>query len=208
MPTDPPLDPPLDPRITAPIPARHAENESQLAVQFVALTVLIVGAALVGAWILTQLFGRNPDASPWTMVFPPAFAFSSLLLLRGSYCLGRALAAVKRERQVEFRAWLVRGLQAGGLFVAVQSYALWAISPSERGASATSLGVRPFIMLLCLLHVLHFLVAIMSLSYVTVRAYADKYDHEYHWGVTVCASLWHFLGVVWIGVLAVIAIAL
>ena len=202
------IDPPLDPRITAPIPARHAGNQSQLAVQFVGLTLLVVAAALVGAWILTQVFGRNSKASPWTMVFHPAFAFSSLLLICGSYCLGKAQASVKQERQAEFRAWLVRGLEAGGFFVAVQSYALWAISPAERGANATSLGVRPFIMLFCMLHVLHFLVAIMSLSYVTVQAYAEKYDHEYHWGVTVCASLWHFLGVVWIGVLAVIAIAL
>ena len=201
-------DPPLDPRITARIPERHAEDRSQLALRFIGLTVVIVGGAFFLAWVLTKLFGRNPEASAWTMVFHPAFAFSSALLCRGSYCLNQSLQAVKQERQPEFRAWLVRGLEAGGLFIAVQSYALWAISPLERGAKATSLGVRPFILLLCMLHVLHFLVAIMSLSYVTVRAYADKYDHESHWAVTVCTCLWHFLGVVWVGVLAVIAIAL
>jgi len=142
------------------------------------------------------------------MVFHPAFAVSSALLVLGSYSLSKSLVAVKQERQSEFRRWLMGGLWAGGLFTAVQCYALWAISPFERNATATSLGVRPFILLLCTLHALHFLVAIMSLSYVTVQACADKYDHEYHWGVTVCSCLWHFLGVVWIGVLLVIAIAL
>ncbi len=142
------------------------------------------------------------------MVFHPAFGVSSLLLLAGSCCLSQSLVAVKQERQAAFRQWLLRGLVAGGLFTAVQSYGLWAISPFERGADAASRGVRPFILLLCTLHVLHFLVAIMSLSYVTVQARADKYDHEYHWGVTVCSYFWHFLGVVWVGVLAVIAIAL
>ncbi len=201
-------DPPLDPRITAPVPERHAADRSRLALRFIGLTGAIVGLAFALAWILAQMFGRNSEASAWTMVFHPAFAFSSLLLLRGSYCLQQSLVEVKLEHQPEFRAWLGRGLVAGGLFIAVQSYALWAISPLERGAEATSRGVRPFILLLCMLHVLHFLVAIMSLSYVTVRAYADKYDHESHWAVSVCACLWHFLGVVWIGVLAVIAIAL
>ncbi len=201
-------DPPLDPRITAPVPERHAEDRSQLALRFIGLTMAIVGVAFALAWMLAKLFGRSPGASAWTMVFPPAFAFSSALLCRGSYCLHQSLMEVKLERQPEFRAWLVRGLTAGGLFIAVQSYALWAISPLERGAEATSRGVRPFILLLCMLHVLHFLVAIMSLSYVTVRAYADKYDHESHWAVTVCACLWHFLGVVWVGVLVVIAMAL
>ncbi len=202
------FDTPLDPRISASFPSRHAADSSQLAVRSVGLTVLIVCGAFALAWVLTRVFGRDPEGSPWTMVFHPAFGVSSLLLLRGSYCLSRALGAVKQERQAEFRSWLKRGLQAGGLFTAVQTYALWAISPVERGASATSLGVRPFILLLCTLHVLHFLVAILSLSYVTVRALADKYDHEYHWGVTVCACFWHFLGVIWVGVLAVIVIAL
>ncbi len=142
------------------------------------------------------------------MVFHPAFAVSSALLVWGSYCLNRSIVCVKQELQSKFRVWLVRGLLAGGLFTAVQCYALWAISPFERGANASALGVRPFILLLCTLHALHFLMAIMSLSYVIVQAYADKYDHEYHWGVSVCACFWHFLGVVWVGVLAVIAIAL
>ena len=201
-------DSPIDPRISAPVPERHAGDRSQLAVRFVGLTGGIIGAAFALAWMLTKVFGRNPHASPWTMVFHPAFAFSSALLLAGSYCLSQSLVAVRQERQADFRRWLVRGLVAGGVFTAVQSYGLWAISPFERGANAASLGVRPFILLLCTLHVLHFLVAIMSLSYVTVQAFADKYDHEYHWGVTVCSCFWHFLGVVWIGVLAVIAIAL
>lgn len=199
---------PLDPRISAPVAERHAELRSVLAVRFIGLTLGILCAAFVLAWGLGQLFGRNPEASPWTMVFHPAFAVSSGLLVLGSYSLSQSLVAVKQERQPEFRQWLIRGLWAGGLFTAVQSYALWAISPFERGANAASLGVRPFILLLCTLHALHFLVAIMSLCYVTVQARADKYDHEYHWGVTVCSCFWHFLGVVWVGVLAVIAIAL
>lgn len=199
---------PVDPRINAPVPERHAGDRSRLALQFVGLTIGILLAAFSLAGGLMLLFGRQPRTSALTMVFHPAFAFSSLFLVRGSYCLSQALWFVRQERQSEFRRSLVRGLVTGGLFTAVQSYALWAISPFERGASATSLGVRPFILLLCTLHTLHFLVAIMSLTYVTVQAYADKYDHEYHWGVTVCASFWHFLGIVWIGVLAVIAIAL
>ncbi len=203
-----PSDPSIDPRISTLVPERHAADRSQLAVRFVGLTVATLCAAFVLAWILTQVFGRNPKASPWTMVFHPAFAVSSALLVWGSYCLSRSIVSVKQELQSKFRVWLVRGLLAGGLFTAVQCYALWAISPFERGASASALGVRPFILLLCTLHALHFLMAIMSLSYVTVQAYADKYDHEYHWGVSVCACFWHFLGVVWVGVLAVIAIAL
>ena len=203
-----PRDPPSDPRVSAPVAARHAADSSVLALRFIGLSLGIFVAAFSLAWALAQLLGRNPRASAWTMVFHPAFAVSSGLMVYGSYCLSQSLAAVRRERQQDFRMWLRRGLLAGGLFTAVQTYALWAISAFEHGPDAASRGVRPFIILLCALHALHFVIAIMSLAYVTVRAYADKYDHEYHWGVTVCNFFWHFLGVVWGGVLAVIMIAL
>lgn len=197
-----------DPRISQLVPDRHAHDRSQLARQFLLLAIGVIGTAFLLAWGLGELLGKASAASPWTMVFHPAFAVSSGLLVAGSFCLSRALAEVRRERQAQFRRWLLRAMVAGALFTAVQSYALWAISPSDRGASQASLGVRPFILVLCTLHVLHFLIAVMGLCFVTVQAWADKYDHEYHWGVAVCAGFWHFLGVVWIAVLAVIAIAL
>lgn len=199
---------PVDPRVRSPVPERHAADRSRLASHFFLLTLGVFAASFCLAWMLAHLFGRSPHASAWTMVLHPAFAISSLLLLRGSYCLSKALWFVRQERQGEFRHYLMHGLRAGSLFTAFQSYALWAISPFERGASAASLGVRPFIILLCTLHALHFMIAVMGLVYVTVQANADKYDHEYHWGVTVCTSVWHFLGVAWVGVLAVIVISL
>ncbi len=202
------FDTPTDPRVTQPVPDRHAQDRSQLALRFWLLTASVIVSAFGLAWGLGSVLGKASAASPWTMVFHPAFAVSSLLLVAGSFCLSRAVAEVRRERQPEFRNWLTRALVAGALFTAVQSYALWAISPTERGASEASRGVRPFIMVLCTLHALHFLIAIMGLCFVTVRAWADKYDHEYHWGVSVCAGFWHFLGVVWVAVLAVISIAL
>lgn len=196
------------PRTSPPVPERHAADRSVLALRFAGLGSCVLTLAVGLAWGLIRTFGRKTDGSPWTMIFHPAFAISSVLLLGGSLSLTASLREVRQEHQGAFRRWLLVALACGLLFTAIQSYALWAISPIERSADATSRGVRPFVMLLCLLHALHFVMAILSLCYITVRAYADKYDHEYHWGVTLCASLWHFLGVVWIGVLTVIAIAL
>ena len=203
-----PLDERPDQRVSAPVPDRHASDRSRLAVWFALLGAVVLTLAMALAWLLIQVIGRSPNGSPWTMIFHPAFAVSSLLLAGGSFSLAASLSAVRQERQRAFRVWLGRALLCGLLFTAVQSYALWAISPVERSAKAASFGVRPFVMLLCILHALHFIIAVLGLCYVTVRALADKYDHEYHWGVTLCANFWHFLGVVWLGVLAVIAIAL
>ncbi len=195
-------------RLVMLVPDRHAADRSLLALRFAMLGMVVLSLAMAIAWGLIETLGRAKEASPWTMIFHPAFAVSSLLLLGGSGSLSASLRQVRRERQGNFRRWLLVALACGLLFTAVQSYALWAISPVERSAESASRGVRPFVMLLCMLHALHFIMAVLSLCYVTVRAFADKYDHEYHWGVTLCANFWHFLGMVWVGVLAVIAIAL
>ena len=52
-----------------------------------------------------------------------------------------------------------------------------------------------------------FVVATLFLSLVAVRTFADRYDHEYYWGVSVVAWFWHALGIVWLAILAVFAIA-
>jgi heme/copper-type cytochrome/quinol oxidase subunit 3 len=58
-----------------------------------------------------------------------------------------------------------------------------------------------------MLHGMHFVVALLFLCHITVQAMADRYDHEYYWGVTVCAWFWHALGVAWVAILFVMLIA-
>ena len=68
-------------------------------------------------------------------------------------------------------------------------------------------GAAAFIIIAAALHAMHFVVAILFLAYIVVNAGFDRYDHEYYFGVTVCAWFWHALGLLWIAVLVVIAIA-
>ena len=64
-----------------------------------------------------------------------------------------------------------------------------------------------FVLALASLHAMHVIVATLFLSLVTVRTFAERYDHEYYWGVSVVAWFWHGLGIVWLAILAVFAIA-
>ena len=70
-----------------------------------------------------------------------------------------------------------------------------------------AMGAGAFIFVLAALHGLHFTVALLFLAFVTLRAFADRYDHEYYWGVMVCTFFWHGLAWVWLCILAVFACA-
>lgn len=138
--------------------------------------------------------------------FSTAFLFSTILLFTGSFCLFRAIASVRRERQRQFRRWLKRALFVGTLFVGVQTFALSRLirqqPPDEVETGAAALAA-----VFATLHAMHFVVALLFLCYITVQALADRYDHEYYWGVTICAWFWHALGVAWTAILFTMVVA-
>ena len=164
--------------------------------------LLFVAATL--ALALVEMFLPAPTALPNR--FSIAFGLSTLLLLFGSGCMFRAVESVRRERQRPFRRWLLLALAAGTLFVSVQTYALTCLI-RQQPPDEVSTGAAAFVAVFAALHGMHFVVAMLFLCYVTVQALADRYDHEYFWGVTICSWFWHALGIAWLAILVVMMIA-
>lgn len=188
------------------VPARHAEGVSRIALLFALISAAMLSFSAAVCWGLARTFGKTSASGE--LLFPWAFGISTLLLALGSATLHRAWRAVRLERQRRFRNGLGLALLWGGLFMGVQTYGLWTLFPDEREASSASLGVTAFVLTLAALHGLHFFVTTLFVCFVAARSAANRYDHEYHWGVTVCLWLWHALGIVWLAILAIFAIAL
>ena len=188
-----------------PVPHRHAAGQSRTAVRFFLLASVAFGLSLLAAIGLAKIFGR-PVARDRFWV-PPAFAVSTVLLAAGSVAMIKAVAAVRREKQRELRQWLLTALGAGTCFMGVQGYGLWALLPAERTTADASLGATPLVLMFAGMHALHLSVAVLFLAFVTARAQADRYDHEYYWGVSVCGWFWHALGIAWLFVLLILGFA-
>ena len=180
------------------------EPRSIYAVRFFQLAVFLLVAAAGLALTLLKLI--PPVATEPANRFSPAFGVSTWLLLIGSGCMSRAIKSVKRERQYPFRRWLVFALTSGTLFVSFQTYALTSLIRRHSLDDATS-DAAAFVAVIAALHAMHFIVALLFLSYATVQAFADRYDHEYYWGIRFCAWFWHALGIVWAAILVVMLIA-
>jgi cytochrome c oxidase subunit 3 len=188
-----------------PVPRRHAAGQSRTAVRFFLLASAALGVALLMASGFAQIFGR--PAVRERFGFPPAFAVSTLLLIAGTVAMTRAVAAVRREKQRELRHWLLIALGIGTCFMGVQGYGLWALLPAQRTTGDASLGATPLVLMLAGLHALHLSVAVLFLAFVSARAQADRYDHEYYWGVSICGWFWHALGIAWLFILLILGIA-
>jgi cytochrome c oxidase subunit 3 len=190
-----------------PITARHAPGTTASARRFF-LLALATGIATVAITAsLAFLFGPQAIDTVNGLRFPPSFVASSLLLLGGSLAMHRAVSFVRVEKQGPFRRWLLTALAFGATFMGVQTYGLWSMLPHIRSAEEASTGITPFVAMAATLHAIHFVVATLFVVLITVRTYADRYDHEYFFGVKFCAWFWHFLGLAWCLILAIMAIA-
>ena len=179
------------------------EPRNIYALKFFGLAVGVLSTGLLVAVLLGRLFPVSSQTRP--NHFSIAFVFSSALLAIGSACLFNAVHAVRREHQMRFRNSLVCALVTGTLFVAVQTYALSCLVRQQPAGDAANSAVM-FVAVCAFLHGMHFVIALLFLTHVTIQAFADRYDHEYHWGVIFCAWFWHALGIIWVAILFVMMI--
>ena len=177
---------------------------SRLALRFIFAAVAIYAVAGGLAVALMRCFPAT--AAPGKVVFPPVFWLTSLLLALNSGFLQQAVHCVRRERQRLFRRSLICALAAGTLFVGLQSYGLKSLMQNQV-AEETQTGANAFIAIMVTLHVMHLSLALLFLVWVTLNALADRYDHEYSWGVSLCAWFWHGLAIVWTCILTMFVIA-
>lgn len=184
-----------------------ARPRSLLARRFFVLSSgLLAAAVLIAIAGIRWLERTTSDYS----VMPIAFWISTLFLFAGSVTLQRAAWLVRVQQLESFRRWLVISLIAGTLFVGIQSCGLWRLAqnqtrPGQSLPDSAETGANALVAMFAGLHGVHFAIALMFVAWITVNAFANRYDHEYSSGVTFCAWFWHTLGIVWLAILMLFA---
>ena len=182
---------------------RRAGRLAVLAISTVAAALLLTLAASVTAG-LAYLMPRQPRLFGISVLF----FVTTLVLAAGSFALQRAVRWVRVERQRPFRRWLVVAALLGALFTGLQMYGLVDLGESIRAAIDGTPNTSAFVAAIVFTHACHVVLALLVLTLVTVQAFNDRYDHEYYWGVSFCAGFWHFLGLIWLSVLALSCLAI
>lgn len=163
---------------------------------FLAALAMLFASSLLGYVIIRLKGGPNTTAGH---VHMPAMLWGSTALVIGaSFSLSAALAAVKRERQADFRRWLVTSLILGVAFVFVQLPALALIMADHHRFQQAHVGIYGLIFFLILVHALHVLGGLVALVRLFVRGRRNTYDHEHYQPVRYATMYWHFLDIVWL----------
>lgn len=121
---------------------------------------------------------------------------NTVILITSSYCVVRAVSAIKTGNTRLSARWLLATMLLGGMFVAVK---LWEFN--EKFSSGITLETNDFYMYyltLTFFHLMHVLMGMIILACIVYKLNHGAYSAQEHFGVETGASFWHMVDLLWI----------
>ncbi len=171
------------------------DRAKKMMLWFGIVSLIMTFAGWTSAYIVSR--GREDWVSD--LQLPSSFYISTSILLLSSLTYFMATRSVKRNAQKAASNWLVLTLVLGLAFIFLQIKGF-----SEMTAAGyyftgpTSTIKTSYVFLIAAVHVVHVVVGIISLIVVLVNQVKGRYAPESHLGLTLGATFWHFLDLLWL----------
>lgn len=162
--------------------------------------MLMLFAAFGSSYIVRR--GLSDDWRPLRL--PAVLWLNTALLLLSSVTLERARTRLKQPFALGFTRWWAVTTALGVAFVVGQLLAWWQLN--RLGVYLASNPSSSFFYLLTAAHGVHLLGGLAALGYVTLRAAREVIGPGSRTAVDVTAVYWHFLGLLWVLIFALLII--
>jgi cytochrome c oxidase subunit III len=159
---------------------------------------VLFAATIIGFWF-TRL-NASEFRAPGLPDLPAGLGLSTVLIALTSLCIWQAQLAVKKNLLEAVKRWLWSAGALASLFLLTQTANWFAMRPPS---SAPSLYLSTFY-LLTGVHALHVIGGFVPLGFVVHHANKHHYSSSQHEGLSLCAQYWHYLGVVWLILVAML----
>lgn len=169
----------------------------------IGLLVILVTVAMLFSAFTAALLVRRTGADWAPIAWPPLVWANTGVLLLSSWALERARAAARANALQAIGHRLAAAAALGFLFLAGQ-LVLWR-ALAARGVFLASGPHASFVYLLSAVHGAHVLGGIGALAWAFGRARAGAYSAASHQGLTQTAIYWHFVGIVWLWLFALLS---
>lgn len=174
----------------------HIYPPGDLAIWVFILAELFAFFVLFSAYAFTRLKHLALFNEMQLTLDSNAGMINTLLLITGSWCVARAIAAIKRNHCRHSAHWLLAAIFTGIGFLIVKYF--------EYGAKF-SVGINldtnlfyTFYIALTMFHAMHVVLGMVILLLVWKKAMAGGYSAQDHHGMETGASYWHMVDLVWI----------
>ena len=168
--------------------------------------ILLGSLVMLFAGILSAYTVLRFGMAQWPPLGMPALPWARLgmntaAILGSSVAIQWSFRAIRTGRTLALKLGLVVTTALGLAFLFGQ-WSAWQGLHLEGVAMSTNTYGALFYTITGL-HAAHVVAGVVFLLVVTLRACLGRYTAEKHIGVELCAMYWHFVDLVWLGVLAV-----
>jgi cytochrome c oxidase subunit 3 len=152
--------------------------------------------ALIGSYIILRWGTGAAWPEPRSVLAIPVTALNTFILICSSVSMVKAYAAATRDDQKGLKTWLLLTVLGGATFVSVQALEYHHLVEKGFLPSSGLFGTTFYTM--TGFHGFHVTCGVLSMIWVTIRAFRGKYAGGNYRGVETIGLYWHFVDLVWI----------
>jgi cytochrome c oxidase subunit III len=151
--------------------------------------------SFVAAFLMRRSFGADWVSAPK----PKILWANTIILVASSWFVEIARRQLRRRNRVAFNGWWTGATALGILFLIGQTVAWQQLA--NQGLYISSTPSVSFFYMLTATHAAHVIGALAALIYVDVQAVRYRLGPAKRTGIDVSAVFWHFLDVMWLGLM-------
>jgi cytochrome c oxidase subunit 3 len=171
------------------------DRAQQMMLWFGIVSLLMGFAGWTSAYIVSS--AREDWASDINL--PNAFYISTVLIIISSFTYILANMAVKKDDQKQGATWLLVTLGLGVSFITFQFVGFSdMVAQGYYFTGPTSSIKMSYMFLIAMVHILHVVAGIISLLIVIYKQRKGRYSSQEYLGITLGATFWHFLDLLWV----------
>jgi len=168
-----------------------AMNAKKFGLWLFLASVFMLFMSLTSAYIVRQADGN------WTVFdLPSLFWFTTVVILLSSVTMQWAYFAAKKDNRSTTQLMVMLTLILGLVFLVGQFYGWKQLVFDKVYLVGNPSG--SFVYVLTGLHGLHIISAVVAVAILLVSVVRGKVNSRNMLGIEMCATYWHFLGVLWL----------
>ncbi len=157
---------------------------------------LIMGFA---GWTSAYIVSSSREDWLQDLQLPNVFYISTALIIISSLSYIRAKMAVMKNNNKVALVWLCVTLVLGIVFISLQFYGFQNIIDRGLNFTGPTSNIKmSYVFLIAFVHILHVVAGLISLLVVIANTYQNKYSSTNFLGVSLGATFWHFLDLLWV----------
>lgn len=175
---------------------KEKSDRSKKMILWFGMVSLLMGFA---GWTSAYIVSSSREDWVSSLELPTSFYISTVIIIASSFTYILAKKSVKEGNGKMGTTWLLVTLALGIAFILMQFNGFsQMVARGYYFTGPTSNIKLSYVFLIAMVHIVHVVAGLISLLVVLYNQYKKKYTKNEYLGITLGATFWHFLDLLWI----------